>query len=144
MNYYQYLKEAFRLCIVDSDEMWTCYLKPDWRYVLLDNELNPMIILNRDVSFEELEDTLKLEVERRKALTNYGPRIIKMIWDLGNEVVGDKTDSLLNKTVREIVSDAVLGNANMTTSPSVAAAAKLVPENISFTKKDIPNKENKN
>lgn len=128
MDYYKYLDEVFRICIVDDDDAWTCYLRPNWRYVLDITERLPDIVLNYKLTLDELYEILQLEVERRRVLTNRSSKIMQVIWDYGQQLNPEKKDSVMQDVIKELVSNVALGGQNKEQNKSI------IPGNISYKK----------
>lgn len=73
MNYFKLMDEIFDLCISKTDESDLWYLTPHWRKLICEykasNEIEFIECINREnVSLTELEDILRLEVERRNKI----------------------------------------------------------------------------
>jgi len=69
MLYIDYIKKAKELTIGYDEESMFYYLEPEWQTILYENQLNDLESIP-DMHLEgwyDLEDVLKLEVEKRNA-----------------------------------------------------------------------------
>lgn len=79
------------------------YLDPMWKFTLKDNQLNCSDVSDNDVNEEEIEDILKLEVEKRNAVNSLKPYVLQWVHDVITAsvepaILQEETDYLKNLT----------------------------------------------
>lgn len=84
MIYSDYILKAKELVIAYNEEAMVYYLEPDWQTILHDNDLGDLESV-KDMRIEgwyDLEDVLKLEVEKRNALNSKKNLVYNWLYDL--------------------------------------------------------------
>lgn len=79
------------------------YLNPMWRFVLKDNQLDWSDISDDIIDDVEVEDTLKLEVEKRNAVNSLKPYVVEWVHNIITAsvepaILQEETDYLKNLT----------------------------------------------
>ena len=79
------------------------YLNPMWRFILEDNRLDWSDISDNVIDDEEVEDVLKLEVEKRNAVNSLKPYVVEWVHNIITAsvepaVMQEETDYLKNLT----------------------------------------------
>ena len=79
------------------------YLNPMWRSVLEDNQLDILDISDSGADEDEIEDVLKLEVEKRNTVNSLKPYVLNWIHDVITAsvepaILQEETDYLKNLT----------------------------------------------
>lgn len=79
------------------------YLNPMWRFILEDNQLDWSDISDKTIDDEEIEDMLKLEIEKRNAENSVKPYVLNWIYDIITAsvepaILQEETDYLKNLT----------------------------------------------
>ena len=79
------------------------YLNPMWRFILKDNQLDWSDISDNTIDKEEVEDVLKLEVEKRNAVNSLKPYVLQWVHDtitasVEPAILQEETDYLKNLT----------------------------------------------
>lgn len=72
-----YFLNAKDLTIVQADNgLW--YLEPEWKQIILDNGM----VLQKGYKWADIEDVLKLEVEKRNTIDSKKPVIIDWLFNI--------------------------------------------------------------
>lgn len=89
MLYADYIKKAKELTIVYDEDMMVSYLEPDWQTILYDNEMGDLESIPdlRIGGWYDIEDVLKLEVEKRNALSSKKNLIYDWLYDIISSTV---------------------------------------------------------
>lgn len=100
MLYSEYISKAAKVVIEQTDN-GLFYLEPMWKFYLIDNGLNVSDISDCEVSWNEIEDILKLEVEKRNTINTLKPYILNWIHDIITatvepSVLQEETDYIKN------------------------------------------------
>ena len=79
------------------------YLNPMWRFILEDNKLDWSEISDNAIDDEDVEDILKLEVEKRNTVNSLKPYVLNWVYDVITSSVEpamlqEETDYLKNLT----------------------------------------------
>ena len=79
------------------------YLNPMWRSVLEDNQLDILDISDSGADEDEIEDVLKLEVEKRNTVNSLKPYVLEWVHDIITAsvepaIMQEETDYLKNLT----------------------------------------------
>lgn len=83
MTYAQFIMQAKDMCLAIDDDNNTCYLLPDYRYLLsLANMKLEEIEDFPEVTWDIVSENLKLEAEAYNATNNYVPYIAAAIKDI--------------------------------------------------------------
>ena len=81
MLYSEYIIKAAEITIEEADN-GLCYLQPMWKSYLLDNEMGIDEISDLEVSWTDILNTLKLEVEKRNTVNSLQPYIHTWLHDI--------------------------------------------------------------
>lgn len=81
MLYASFLSKAIEVTIETADN-GLCYLEPTWRNILKDNQLMIEDISDEDAEWSNVEDVLKLEVEKRNTVNSLKPYVMNWIHDI--------------------------------------------------------------
>ena len=97
-----FILKAEELTIEQADN-GLYYLIPTWRSILEDNKLDILDISDSGADEDEVEDILKLEVEKRNAVNSLNPYIMNWIHDIITAsvepaILQEETDYLKNLT----------------------------------------------
>lgn len=79
MLYTEFMQKAADLTIEETDNL-TFYLEPLWRSILNDNNMSPKMISDIKCSWIDIEDVLKLEVQRRNTVFSKTPIVIDWLY----------------------------------------------------------------
>ena len=84
MLYADYIKKAKELTITYDEDALVSYLEPDWQTILCDNNMGNLedIPDMRIEGWYDLEDVLKLEVEKRNAIMSRKNYIFEWIYNI--------------------------------------------------------------
>lgn len=98
----EFILKAEELTIEQADN-GLYYLNPMWRSVLEDNRLDMLDISDNSFDDDEIEDVLKLEVEKRNTENSVKPYVLSWIHDIITAsvepaVMQEETDYLKNLT----------------------------------------------
>lgn len=98
----EFILKAEELTIEQADN-GLYYLNPMWRSTLEDNKLDILDISDSGADEDEVEDILKLEVEKRNAVNSLKPYIMNWIHDIITAsvepaILQEETDYLKNLT----------------------------------------------
>ena len=79
------------------------YLNPMWRFILEDNRLDWSNISDNVIDDEEVEDVLKLEVEKRNVVNSLKPYVVEWVHNIITAsvepaILQEETDYLKNLT----------------------------------------------
>lgn len=102
MLHTEFIIKACNVCIEQADN-GLYYLNPMWRFILQDNQLNTFDISDKDIDDDEIEDVLKLEVEKRNTENSLKPYIVEWIHNIITAsveptILQEETDYLKNLT----------------------------------------------
>ena len=81
MLYTNFLLKSVKEVIIEADNGLS-YLTPMWKTILIDNDLDVKNISDYNVEWSDIEDVLKLEVEKRNTESSLKPYVIKWVYDL--------------------------------------------------------------
>ena len=81
MLYQTFLNKAISVTIEEADN-GLAYLEPTWRLILQDNNLNIDEVSDYKANWSEVEDVLKLEIEKRNTVNSLKPYILNWVHDL--------------------------------------------------------------
>lgn len=81
MLYGEYIKKATDLTVVKADN-GLFYLEPLWKDILYSNDMDVKTISGTKISWTEILDVLKLEVEKQNTINSNKSYIINWIYDL--------------------------------------------------------------
>lgn len=100
MLYSDFVLKAANTTIEQADN-GLFYLEPMWKSLLIDNELNVSDISDIETSWSDIQDILKLEVEKRNTISTLEPYVLNWIHDIITstvepEVLQEETDYLKN------------------------------------------------
>lgn len=89
MLYAEYIKKAKELTITFNEESLVSYLEPDWQTILYDNGMDNLedIPDSRIDGWYDLEDVLKLEVEKRNAISSKRNLVYNWLYELISSTV---------------------------------------------------------
>lgn len=98
----EFILKAIDVTIEQADN-GLYYLNPMWRFILEDNRLNTFDISDKDTDDDEIEDVLKLEVEKRNTANSLKPYVIEWIHNVITAsvepaILQEETDYLKNLT----------------------------------------------
>lgn len=79
MLYTEFLQKAVDLTIEETDNQ-TFYLEPLWRSILNDNNMSLKMISDVKCSWIDIEDVLKLEVQKRNTVFSKTPIVIDWLY----------------------------------------------------------------
>lgn len=84
MLYTEFILKAKELTIIQDEETQQWYLEPEWQDILYRNGLGQLDELNDSYlsGWYDVEDILKLEVERRNRLNDKTPFVMNWLYDL--------------------------------------------------------------
>lgn len=102
MLYVNFLAKAIDDVIVEADN-GLCYLEPMWKTVLYDNGLDIKDVSDVKVEWSDVEDVLKLNVEKRNTENSLKPYVLNWIHDIITAsiepaVLQEETDYIKNLT----------------------------------------------
>lgn len=100
MIYSDYILKAKELTIGYNEEAMVYYLEPEWQTILHDNNLGNLEDV-KDMYIEgwyDLEDVLKLEVEKRNAITSKK----NLVYDWIYNVISSSADPLLTDAENDL------------------------------------------
>lgn len=82
MLYTEFVNKAMNETIIQAEnELW--YLEPMWRRILFENGLSIDKISDaKKISWNDVEDVLKLEVEKRNIISSKRPAVINWFYEL--------------------------------------------------------------
>ena len=108
MLYAEYIKKAKEITIVYDEDAVVWYLEPDWQTILYENELGNLedIPDMRINGWYDLEDVLKLEVEKRNALMSRKNFVLEWIYNVITSVADpaiEESDGNFLQTMLEAV-----------------------------------------
>ena len=75
------MNKAISVTIEEADN-GLAYLEPTWRLILQDNNLNIDEVSDYKANWSEVEDVLKLEIEKRNTVNSLKPYILNWVHDL--------------------------------------------------------------
>ena len=83
MLYSEYMHKAKRLEIMQDSESEIWYLNPEWKMDLFDNDLGKIedVAAPYVLTWNDIEDVLKLEVERRNNVESKRKQVVDWIYD---------------------------------------------------------------
>ena len=81
MLYSDFILKATEITIDQADN-GLFYLEPMWKSYLIDNNLNVSNISDIETSWNDVQDVLKLEVEKRNSINTLKPYILNWIHDI--------------------------------------------------------------
>ena len=81
MLYQTFLNKAINVAIEKADND-LFYLVPTWRLLMQDNNLDIDEVSDYDANWSEVEDVLKLEIEKRNTVNSLKPYILNWVHDL--------------------------------------------------------------
>lgn len=81
MLYTEFINKAKELTI-EQAENGLFYLEPMWKNILFSNKLNIKLVSNTKTDWHEVEDVLKLEVEKRNTINSKVPAVINWLHEL--------------------------------------------------------------
>ena len=91
MTYYDFVQEIENALIVFDEDSGNYYLDPDWKYVMdkmnIDLRYDPD---DRVLSYDDVEDILKLEVERRNMIADKK----NIVYDFLCKIILSTTDAM--------------------------------------------------
>ena len=149
MNYFKLMDELFDVCLsqVDGQGMW--YLSPHWRKLVCEiNTSNETSFMERlrdeNISFNELEDILKLEVERRNACIDRKIEVRSWLYGLLTETVEPEIMEEETKYIKNVIEYMKLNDslndkekeleARVNAFNSKEKLTSLVPNGMTFKK----------
>lgn len=102
MLFSDYILKAEEATIEQADN-GLYYLNPMWRSVLEDNRLDILDISDSSLDEDEVEDILKLEVEKRNTVNSVKPYVLSWVHDvitasIEPAITEEETDYLKNLT----------------------------------------------
>ena len=100
MLYSEYILKATEVVIEQADN-GLFYLEPMWKSLLIDNNLDFAQVSDVETSWSEIQDILKLEVEKRNTINTLEPYVLNWIHDIITStvepaVLQEETDYLKN------------------------------------------------
>ena len=103
MLYAEYMMQAKNLVISQDEDGQDYYLEPEWKTYLYENELGNLEEVNGayPLTWADVEDVLKLEVERRNKAMNKTNLVMGWLYEvISNEVdpmmVQEETEYMAN------------------------------------------------
>ena len=105
MLYSDYIHKAKELTIVYNEESLTHYLEPEWQNILYSNGLGNFNDI-KDMYIEDwndLEDVLKLEVEKRNAVSSKKNLVYDWIYSIISSTVDPLMASEENDLVQSLI-----------------------------------------
>ena len=81
MLYTEFIYKAIEATITEADN-GLVYLEPLWKWIIQDNELNIAEISDVKADWCDIEDVLKLEVEKRNTVNSLKPYVLNWVHDL--------------------------------------------------------------
>ena len=81
MLYSEFINKATDLTIEQADN-GMFYLEPMWKNILISNKLNIKLITDYKTDWHEIENVLKLTVEKRNTTGSNNPFIINWLFDI--------------------------------------------------------------
>lgn len=104
MLFNDYYNAVCDLCIVDVDDTWCSFLRPQYRYLLEKNKLTPDIVEDYTLTYPELDQMLKLEVDMRIALTDKRKVVSEWIYEVINKVIDPSVEVEEAELINSVVS----------------------------------------
>jgi len=102
MLYMEFINKAKELTIEQHENgMW--YLQPEWKYILYSNDLAVLKFRDFRPDWYTVEDSLKLEVEKRNASESKTNAVMKWV----DDVVNNKIDPTMLEEENELVANAL-------------------------------------
>ena len=100
MLYSEFISKASEITIEQADN-GLFYLEPTWKGFLIDNELNVSDISDIETSWNDIQDILKLEVEKRNTINTLEPYVLNWVHDIITStvepaVLQEETDYIKN------------------------------------------------
>ena len=100
MLYSEFISKASKITIEQADN-GLFYLEPMWKGFLIDNELNVSDISDIETSWNDIQDILKLEVEKRNTINTLKPYVLNWVHDIITStvepaVLQEETDYIKN------------------------------------------------
>lgn len=100
MLYSEFISKASEITIEQADN-GLFYLEPMWKGFLIDNELNVSDISDIETSWNDIQDILKLEVEKRNTINTLKPYVLNWVHDIITStvepvVLQEETDYIKN------------------------------------------------
>ena len=100
MLYSEFISKASEITIEQADN-GLFYLEPKWKGFLIDNELNVSDISDIETSWNDIQDILKLEVEKRNTINTLKPYVLNWVHDVITStvepaVLQEETDYIKN------------------------------------------------
>lgn len=81
MLYSEFINKAIDLTIEQADN-GLFYLEPMWKNILLSNKLNLKLISDYKTDWHEIENVLKLSVEKRNTIESNKPFVVNWLFDI--------------------------------------------------------------
>lgn len=100
MLYSEFISKASKITIEQADN-GLFYLEPMWKGFLIDNKLNVSDISDIETSWNDIQDILKLEVEKRNTINTLKPYVLNWVHDVITStvepaVLQEETDYIKN------------------------------------------------
>lgn len=132
MKFEEYFDKICEACIVNDGLMWNSYLVPNYKHVLKNMELLPKVVDDEKITMEDVGEMLKLEVERRRAVTGKERALCNWIYEI--------IDGTIEPTIESGKSEMLNDLAEMMTEylrKQKTQEDKKIPDGISFSKRDL-------
>lgn len=89
--------------VIEKADNGLFYLEPMWKSLLINNELNIKNISDIEMSWSDIQDILKLEVEKRNTISSVKPLVLSWLYDVITATVdpvmlNEETDYIKNLT----------------------------------------------
>ena len=103
MSYFDVVNEAIDLTVVTDEYTGVSYLEPRYRILLEDNNVHlPGHTVNGDEKDQELYEILKLEVEKRNALMDFGHPVMEWMYTMLAQVVDPAMTEEQNDLIKNV------------------------------------------
>lgn len=120
MLYAEYIKKAKELTITFNEESLVSYLEPDWQTILYDNGMDNLedIPDSRIDGWYDLEDVLKLEVEKRNAISSKRNLVYNWLYELISSTVDPAMMQEETDLIQSMIEFSRMKNAENTSTES--------------------------
>lgn len=128
MLYSEYLIKSKELVIVKDEITGLAYLSPDYRVILIDNELTPDVISNYELSWQDIREILDLEVTRFNTERDYTKVVIDWLYDTITAVIDPEISKEQSELIQNVMSYMELNSSLKDRERDIEKKEKIVQE----------------
>ena len=128
MLYSEYLIKSKELVIVKDEITGLAYLSPDYRVILIDNELTPDVISNYELSWQDIREILDLEVTRFNTERDYTKVVIDWLYDTITAVIDPAISKEQSELIQNVMSYMELNSSLKDRERDIEKKEKIVQE----------------